>query len=93
MLKVVYNAPFGDFTLPKGYLEQYPDPAYTGDYPEYRDISRTDETLIAYLEANPDKELAIHVQTCCRKYRIDEYDGAETVSCPCSDANTYTEVP
>lgn len=82
-MKVVFNNSYGGFTLPKEYMKLHPE--IESDYccwGNYKPCShRTDPELIAIVE-NPDIKtwsLVIAEVPDDMTYRIDEYDGWETV--------------
>ncbi len=88
MAKVVYNTCFGGFGLSKAAIrlgrELSGDPQWGGDYGG-RDLPRHDNVLVAVVETLGDKangrsaDLAIRELTSGTLYRIDDYDGQESV--------------
>lgn len=83
MTKIVYSACYGGFGLSEKAFSRYKELGGTCDYD--RDIPRTDPFLVQVVEelgeeANNGfsklKITAVHAGT---KYRIEEYDGFETV--------------
>jgi hypothetical protein len=84
MTKIVYNACYGGFGLSKAALDMYNE--LSGRNVTYgEDVSRTDPFLVRVVEALGDKagdrfsELRIRELKRGTKYRIDEYDGWESV--------------
>lgn len=83
MTKIVYSACYGGFGLSEKAFARYKELGGTCDYD--RDISRTDPILVQVIEelgeevntgSSKLKITAVHAGT---KYRIEEYDGFETV--------------
>lgn len=83
MAKVVYNACFGGFSLSEAGMKRYAELGGIGD--SVRRLDRNDPALIQVVEELGEKangscaELKIATVPTGALYRIDEYDGAETV--------------
>jgi len=87
MTKVVFNANYGAYCLPKQVIERYNELANT-DYDPYMgyvdDISRHDPNLVLAVEEYISKVGIIHTDLAVEelkgdRYFIREYDGAEEV--------------
>jgi hypothetical protein len=90
MTKIVYNACYGGFGLSKEAIKRYweirgePKPEHWAVWDE-RELDRADPILVQVVEelgkAADDgfAKLAIREVEAGTKYRIDEYDGMETV--------------
>ena len=88
MTKIVYNACYGGFGLSTQAIARYCQLKNIMDVPKYFDgcdISRTDPALIQVIEELGDDanascaELRFHELASGTLYRIEEYDGNETV--------------
>lgn len=81
-MKVVYNASFGGFKLPKEYMDLHPEiDSHYCCWGNDECNHRTDPKLIAMVE-NPSiytEDLAVDEVPDDMTYRIDEYDGSENV--------------
>lgn len=84
MVKIVYNACYGGFGLSDEALDLYEK--LTGNRPEWHDdFVRHDPHLVAVVEQLGERangsysELVIAEVPAGTKYRIDEYDGLESV--------------
>lgn len=81
-MKVVYNASFGGFKLPKEYMDLHPEiDSHYCCWGNDECNHRTDPELIAMVE-NPNiytEDLAVDEVPDDMTYRIDEYDGSENV--------------
>lgn len=84
MVKIVYNTCYGGFGLSQEALDLYEK--LTGNRPEWHDdFVRHDPNLVAVVEqlgkraGSSFAELAIIDVPAGTKYRIDEYDGLESV--------------
>lgn len=91
MTKVVYNACYGGFSLSPEAEALYIDRKFNGEKPKNfynRDVGRGDQVLVQIVE-----ELGAKADGYCArlriaevpygsKYRIDEYDGFESVETP-----------
>ena len=78
-MKIVINACFGGFSLPKNFCEKY-------HMNKYDDIERTDERLISFVESRGGdvKEgcsflVVEEIPNDATDYMITEYDGAEGI--------------
>ena len=83
MTKIVYSACYGGFGLSEKAFERYKELGGTVDYD--RDIPRNDPILVQVVEelgekaSNAFSNLRMIALPAGTKYRIDEYDGFETV--------------
>ena len=83
MTKIVYNACFGGFGLSETAWERYRE--LGGQETDRRDINRADPVLVQVVEELGEEantrfsELRIRDLPEGTKYRIDEYDGNESV--------------
>lgn len=80
-MKIVINACFGGFSLPKEFCEKY-------HMDKYDDIERTDERLIAFVEShnncieeNYARLITVEIPNNTTDWEISEYDGAEEIIC------------
>jgi hypothetical protein len=87
MTKIVYNACYGGFSLSDTAMQRYAELAGYTDASD-RDFNRADPLLVQVVEelgsaANgAHAKLRIAEVPAGSKYRIDEYDGAESVMTP-----------
>ena len=95
-MKVVYNACFGGFRLSDKAIKEYKRRSKTSDVEIWR-IARHDPILISIVEelgeeANGDySDLKVkYIEG--NKYRINEYDGNESVDTPESSEHEWTIV-
>jgi hypothetical protein len=83
MTKIVYNACYGGFGLSEKAFARYKELGGTTDY--HVDIARTDPILVHVIEElgeeanNGFSKLCMIALPAGTKYRIEEYDGFETV--------------
>lgn len=84
-VKIAYNNCFGGFSLSEEAIELYKKLSGNESYDDYRPNDRKDPILIQVIETLGSKangscaELAIATINKGDKYRIDEYDGNESV--------------
>jgi len=92
-IKVVYNACYGGFSISSKALTRMKELGYTGDsyvcsddYVELYDCARHDPILVQVVEELGKKANGIHatlkIAEVSGPYRIDAYDGSETVMEP-----------
>lgn len=79
-MKIVINACFGGFSLPKEFCEKY-------NMRTYEDIERTDPRLVSFVESRGRVEencallIVEEIPDNATDYMIVEYDGAEDLYC------------